>query len=1108
MSTEITQWLSRLRLEQYAEAFRKNDIDGEILAELTADDLIGLGITSIGHRRKLLAAIATLRNGGSSDADVPARSEKRDGDVGTGPAERRQLTIMFCDLVGSTALASRLDPEDMREVLTGYRAAVTEVVGGFGGYVAKYMGDGVLAYFGYPQAHEHDAEQAVRAGLAVVERIARLEGGHRSLAGRVGIATGLVVVGDLVGSGEAQERGVVGDTPNLAARLQETASANTVLLAESTRRLVGDLFAYRDLGAIAIKGFAEPVPAWQVLGESGVESRFEALRSSSLSPLIGRDDEVSALLRRWTQAREGEGQIVLIAGEAGIGKSRIVTVLQDRLATETLVRLRYFCSPHRRDSALFPIVSHLERAAGFARDDAPATKLDKLTALLAQSGENTAPETEAAIAELLSIPATEHDRPLPGDPKQKRERILAALVEQLEDLARPRPVLLLFEDAHWADSTSLELLDRIAERARRLPVLMIVTYRPEFDPPWTGQAQVTSLTLSRLGQRETRALVQRVAGGRMLPPEILDQIIEHTDGIPLCIEEMTRTVLEGTALREENRQYALSDPLPALAVPSSLHDSLMARLDRLGPGKEIAQIGAAIGREFTYDILKAVTRLPDDQLAGQVARLVEAGLIFRRGGAPQSSFVFKHALVQDAAYGTLLRRKRQELHTSIATILEEMVAPSQQGEGSLGASAGLLSHHWRAAEKWEKAFDYTLQAARHAQKLFARPEAMGHYWQALELIERLPDTPERCHIHCDVILSLARLPGWSGDKKAEARLFRHVDRAMECAAAANHAADLARLESLKGWHEDDPALFERAIERARNSESRFAEARVSANYSGYLGQRGQFEASLAHAVRAIDILGALGEQVQHARTMSEIGRCYSARAGQLDQALLFAGQARSVADQLGDPELRAWTAMEAEPLYYRGLWDEAVRVAEEALPGAWEIREWGALLFSSAWLALACLKLKQPDKARRILDRLLSEAPHMNFAIQYVQIANAEVQLAMGRFGDALDTARQALAAAQRARFPLEEAAAQRVLGQVHEAMGDRAEADAAFRCSLEVLDGMQCPPELAQTLLAYGRFRRGDNSQEDRTLIERALRLFEDMKATGWIEEARRALA
>ena len=1116
MSTEITNWLRGLGLEQFATAFLENDIDAKILLELTADDLIGLGVTSIGHRRKLLAAITTLRDGSPiSDAPITSTEPVRlggDAGIGVSSAERRQLTVLFCDLVGSTALASRLDPEDLREVLGTYRAAVAEVVAGFGGYVAKYMGDGVLAYFGYPQAHEHDAEQAVRAGLALIDRVGRLENRATALASRVGVATGLVVVGDLIGSGEAQERAVVGETPNLAARLQEMAPANAVLVAESTRRLVGDLFDYHNLGAVNIKGLAEPVLASQVLSESTVESRFEALRSATLSPLVGRDEEVQLLLRRWAQAKDGEGQIVLISGEAGIGKSRIAAALQERLEAERPVRLRYFCSPHRRDSTLFPIIARLERAAGFTRDDTPAEKLDKLAALVSPSGDSDQ-ETEAVFADLLGVPAGERYPPLPDDPRQKRERIFMALVRQLEDLAKHRPVLFLFEDAHWIDSTSLDLLDRIAERIRRLPVLMLVTFRPEFEPPWTGQAQVTSMILSRLGQRETKTLVGRVAGGKTLPVEILDRINEHADGIPLCIEELTRTLLEGNLLREENGQYILAGPLPTLAIPSSLHDSLMSRLDRLGPAKEVAQIGAVIGREFSYDMVKVVAHHPDDRLRDALNQLVEAGLIFCRGGPPQTSFVFKHALVQDAAYGTLLRGRRQELHAGVAKALEVQAAPALGEEASVGERAALLAHHWLRAEEWERALNYTLETAERARKLFARTEAINHYWQALELMERLPHTSDRSRVHCDIILSLFQLPGWMRDEEAGARLFRHVDQALTNATEAGQMADMARLETLKGRHQDDEALLESAMVRAEGSGDRSAEAFAAHAYGSCLGLHGQFEASLVHIARAIDILGAQGEQLSQARYMAGGGRCYNARAGKLDQALVYAGHAREVGESLNDAGLRAWGAMEAEPYCYRGLWDEAVLAVEEALPVAWEIGEWLVVFFSSAWLALASLKLGQPDKARRVLDRVFNEAPArmhktLTHAIPYAQIARAQIQLTTGHHNEALDTVRQALVAAQRGGFRLEVVAGHRVLGQIHETMGDRAEADAAFRRSLEVLDEIQCPPELAQTLLAYGRFRRGDNTQEDRALIERALRLFEEMNATGWIKEARAALA
>lgn len=1115
MSIEITQWLRSLRLEQYVDVFLKNDIDGEILPELTADDLIGLGVTSIGHRRKLLAAIATLRESSSSAANARVFSIDADAQDGrlvihASSAERRQLTIMFCDLVDSTALTSRLDPEEMREVLASYRAVVAEVVSGFGGYVAKYLGDGALAYFGYPQAHEHDAEQAIRAGLALIERIARLEFGANALASRVGIATGLVVVGDLIGSGDAQERGVVGDAPNLAFRLQEIAPANGVLVAESTRRLVGDLFACRDLGAITIKGFTEPALASQVMGEGTVESRFEALRSASLSPLIGRDEELHLLLRRWAQVRDGEGQIVLISGEAGIGKSRIAVALQERLQVERPIRLRYFCSPNRRDSVLFPIISQLERAAGFARDDVPSAKSDKLAALLSQSGRGL-PEVEAAFADLLALPASDRYPSLPDNPRERRERILSALVHQLEDLAHQRPVLLLFEDAHWSDSTTLDLLERFVERIRKLPVLMVMTFRPEFEPVWAGQAQVTSVILSRLGRRETLALAGGVAGGKSLPGEILDRIIEHTDGIPLCIEELTRALLESNFLREESGQFILSGPMPSLAVPSSLHDSLMARLDRLGPVKEVAQIGAAIGREFTYDILKAVTGRPDDRLGSELDQLVEAGLISSRRGPQETSFVFKHALVQDSAYGTLLRGRRQELHGKIAKALEEMVAPLQRQDISVGERSALLAHHWLRAEEWDRALTYTLEAAERARTLFARPEAINHYWQALDLLERLPHTSERNRIHCDVLVAMFQLPGWRRDEEAAARMLRHLDQATADATEAGHAPNLARLEAIRGAIQDDKALFESAIARAESSGDLSAIAFCAEYYGDNLGGHAQFEASLEYFARAIEILGTQGDRLRQAILMSMGGRCYNARAGKLDQALVFAGRVRDVAGALNNAQLRAWCSMNAEPFYYQGLWDEAVQAAESALPVAWEIGEWPVVGFSSAWLAMAYSKLGQLDNARRVLDRLFNEMPArvvpQSMAIPYAQIARAQIYLSAGNHNEALDTVRQGLANATRRSFRLEEAAGYRVLGQVHEAMGDRAEADAAFRRSLEVLDTIQCPPELAQTLLAYGRFREGDNKQEDRALIERALGLFEEMKATGWIEEARRAL-
>ena len=648
-------WLRSLGLGRYEAAFRENEIDETVLPNLTAEDLKDLGVGIVGHRRKLLDAIAALRTDErkAPSADLATASTAPSASP-EDRAERRQVTVMFSDLVGSTALSARMDPEDLREVISAYQKCVAETVQRFGGFVAKYMGDGVLVYFGYPQAHEDDAERAVRAGLELVAAVSDLKT-HAPLQTRVGIATGLVVVGDLFGSGASREQAIVGQTPNLAARLQGIAEPNSVVIAESTRKLVGNLFDLEDLGAKDLKGIAGPVRAWAALRASSAEGHFEAMHATNLTALVGREEELELLLRRWSSAKTGEGQVVLLSGEAGIGKSRLTSALLERLAAEPHTRLRYFCSPRHTDSAFYPIISQMERAARFAHGDTAQTKLDKLDTLLAQS--LTPRQDVALFADMLSLPNDGRYPPLELDPQQRRRRTLEALTTQIKALAQQSPVLMIFEDAHWADPTSLEALGRAVDQIRALGVLLIVTYRPEFEPPWIGQPHVTARTINRLAQRDVDAMIVRVIGNKLILPSIRRDIIEHTDGIPLFVEEMTKAVLEAES-EDEAQRTAAAVPSPALAVPASLHASLMARLDRLGgAAKEVAQIGAAIGREFSHALLAAVMENPEAELLSALDRLVVAGLLFRQGVPPHATYLLKHALVQDVAYGTLLREE-------------------------------------------------------------------------------------------------------------------------------------------------------------------------------------------------------------------------------------------------------------------------------------------------------------------------------------------------------------------------------------------------------------------------------------------------------------------
>jgi class 3 adenylate cyclase/predicted ATPase len=706
------------------------------------------------------------------------------------PIERRQLSVLFCDLVGSTALSARLDPEDFGAIIAGYRRCISETIAGLDGFVARHHGDGAVIFFGYPHAHEDDAERAVQASLALVQAVAALPTNEK-LSARIGVATGLALVGDMSDSAISEEHGILGDTPNLAARLQSLAPPGGVIISDRTKTIAGPQFEYRDLGKVEIKGLVEPVAAWQVTGRTTVTSRSHALESGNLLPLIGRDEELELLLRRWERAKSGAGQVVLLSGEAGIGKSRLTVALLERLAREPHTRLRSFCSPQHTDSALYPVIGQMLRAAGIAHDDSPQAKMDKLDAVLALS--STPPEDAALFAEMLSLPNDGRYPPVEVEPELRRQKTLKALCSLLEAVARINPVLMIFEDAHWTDPTSLELFARAVDLAVSHRLLILVTFRPEFSPPGIGRPHVTGLTLNRLAPRDIHSLIEGVVGKRSLPAGIRQDIIERTDGIPLFVEEITKAVLDAEG-ESDARRALPGAPTPVVAVPASLQASLMSRLDRLGPAKDVAQVGAAIGREFPHMLLAALVQKPEAELDSDLDRLIAAGLLFRLGTPPHASYLFKHALVQDVAYSTMLREPRRVLHARIAEILESEFAEIAESQPEL------LARHYTKAGLIEKSARLWGKAGRRSQERSALVEAAEQLSQALAQIATLPSTPElrREQIVLQVALlnTLMHVKGYGAPETK--------------AAVVQVKALIERAEQL-GETPDDPSLLHSAL---------------------------------------------------------------------------------------------------------------------------------------------------------------------------------------------------------------------------------------------------------------------------------------------------------
>jgi class 3 adenylate cyclase/predicted ATPase len=1082
---QIADWLEKLGLSEHAQRFAENDIDFMILPDLTDQDLEKIGVASLGHRRKLLRAIANLGTIEKSAPPVAVAAPAAPLQVDT--AERRQVTVMFSDLVGSTALSARMDPEDLRDVISAYQKCVAETVHRFDGFVARYMGDGVLVYFGYPQAHEDDAERAVRAGLELITAVTALKS-RASLQTRVGIATGLVVVGDLIGSGDTQERSMVGGTPNLAARLQGIAGPNMVVICDSTRKLLGNLFELEHLGPKDLKGISGPARAWAALRATSVASRFEALHATGMTALVGREEESELLLRRWLRAKSGEGQVVLLSGEAGIGKSRLTAALLEGVTAEPHTRLRYFCSPQHTDSAFYPIIGQMERAAGLVPDDTPQARLDKLDAMLART--STSAGDAALITEMLSLPNDGRYPAVQLTPEQRRQRTLDALISQLQALTRSSPVLMTFEDAHWSDPTSLEAFGRSVDGIATLRAMLIVTFRPEFDPPWIGRPHVTALTINRLAQREAGTIIDHLVGSHALPASIRQDIIDRTDGIPLFVEEMTKAVLEAES-EDAVERIAAAVPLPALAVPASLHASLMARLDRLGAAKEVAQIGAAIGRTFSHSLLAAVANQPEVELESAIDRLIAAGLLFRQGVPPHATYLFKHALVRDTAYGTLLRRPRAALHARIADTLESQFPDVAERQPELLArhctEAGLID---KAAALWGKAGQRSLERS-------ALIEAAEQLTRALAQIAILPGTPalrrEQIKLQVALITPLMHVKGYA---------------ASETKAAAERARVLIEQAETLGESPEDPlllfsvlhsfwtanfvafngdALRELAGQFLTLAEKQKATVPVMIGHRimGSVLHTGAFAEGRAHLDRAI----ALYDPAKHRLLATRFGQDVRVAAlsyrswalwllGYPEAALSDTSQALKDARSIGQAATLMYALVHAWFTHIQcGNYAVANAEADELVSLA---EEKGALFWKALGMSVrGCLLVltgKAEDAVQLITSgmtalRSTESTLWMPLHLPYLARAYAE----LGQFNNACRCIDEAMTAAEKAKERWHEADIYRMAGEIvlMSPESDAAKAEAYFERALAVARQQQAKSWELRAATSYARLMR-----------------------------------
>lgn len=1115
---DLVKFLQSLGFKEYTTSFVENRIDEEVLPLLSDDDLKTLGVNALGDRRKILKAIANL-----GAVDVP-KDEKQSEPLKAKPkppavkqqlersassgGERRQLSVLFCDLVGSTELSGQLDPEDLREIIRQYQDSVAGSISRYNGYLARFVGDGVLAYFGWPQAYEDQAERAVRSGLAAVAAVAEIDlMNGLELHARVGIATGEVVVGDIVGEASTETAAVVGKTPNLAARLESIAEPDQVVIGDATRQLVGDVFEYKDLGQQTLKGIDGPVRSWRVLTERAAESRFDAAHQGELARFIGREHELGLLRERWALAKKGEGQVVLLSGEAGIGKSRLSAALRDQIGDEPYFRLHYQCSGHHINTAFYPIIKRLEGAAGFSSEDTGDTKLNKLETLLAPTTDDIKAVVPYFVA-LLSLPGEERYGSLDLSPQQLRGQTIEALIEQIKILSLQKPVLFVMEDVQWIDPSTEDYLGEIMPRIIDQAVFMLITCRPSYSPPWTSHPHLTSVEVSRFG-REHGAEIVRMAGGQELPQPIVERLVTRAEGVPLYIEELTRAVVEAGV--------SIDGRVTEDQIPATLQASLVARLDSLDDAKEIAQIGSIFGKEFSYDLLAAVAEKSDTEVNNALDRLVQSGMVFRRGLAPKSIYTFKQSLLQDAAYATILISSRRRLHASIMEILES------QTDVDITEKAELLAHHAFHGENWGKAFTYSRDAGLKASKRSANREAAALLEQALACLKNLPDNKDNLELAIDTRYAARSAIQAFGEHK---RVVEHLREAEKLASTLDDQSRLgwasAYLSQYLWWtgeHEDAKRLGKRALEIAPKT----ADLSLEAVANFFLGQ-GFFNAgdynqavsylqkneALLHGELALRRHGLTGLPAVLSRAWLAWSLC---ELGEFGEAMRYANKALSIAEEVDQPYSIATACLALGQIQ---MVQSGPALAMPTLEKALDICETWSLdvIFPMAaeLLGLACAREGEFDRFLALLQKAEAKTTSSRIFDTPVSVtAPATGYLLAEKTKEASEFASSALELARERGFRGSEARILYLTGEIATLQNtpDFTNADKYYREALELAEELGIRPLVADCRFGLGTLYRQSGKQKDADeYCATAAAMFQEMEMLRQTEQKSEATA